>query len=525
MMEKELVNKIIEYLKEYPDNLSKVKYLASIGIGRVLKNYEILKYIKNDEKLAKILISKKVRGASGIFTVAVMTKPHKCPKEKPCSYCPGGVEYGTPQSYIGNEPALMRAIQNNFDPYKQVMHRLFQYVRMGHIPSKIQLIIMGGTFPATDLDYQEWFVTRCLEAMNDFPYSRPYRWKSLEYAQLRNEKSRVRCIGITIETRPDWAKERHVDRMIKLGTTLVEIGVQTIYDEILKKVNRGCYVKDTIEATRILRDSGLKVGYHIMPGLPGSDFDKDLECLKRIFQDEDFKPDYLKIYPTLVIEGTELYKEWLVGNYKALQTEEVIKLLIEAHKYFPKWVRVSRIQRDVPASLIIDGVKKSNLREEVERILKSQGMKCKCIRCREIGLAKIKGEEIVNLNPKINIEKYEAGKGIELFISLEDGDYLIGFLRLRFPSEFAHRKEVKNAGVIRELHIYGPQVPIGMKNEEAYQHKGYGSILLNKAEEITKNEFDLNKIIVLPGVGVRDYYRKRGYRKLPSSQYMIKYLA
>lgn len=524
MKEKELVNKIIEYLRENPDNLSKVKYLVSEGMGRVLKNYEILRYIENDEKLTKILISKRVRGASGIFTVAVMTKPQKCPKERPCSYCPGGVNYGTPQSYIGNEPALMRAIQNNFDPYKQVMHRLFQYIKMGHTPSKIQLIIMGGTFPAMDLDYQEWFVMRCLEAMNDFPYFKPYRWRSLEDAQVRNEKSRVRCIGITMETRPDWAKERHTDRMIKLGATLVEIGVQTLDDEILKRVNRGCYVKDVIEATRILRDSGLKVGYHIMPGLPGSTFEKDLECLKSIFQDENFKPDYLKIYPTLVIEGTELYRDWLTGKYKAMQTDEVIKLLLEAHKYFPKWVRVSRIQRDIPVSIIIDGVKRSNLREDVEKKLKSLGIRCNCIRCREVGLAKIRGEEIVNLNPKIYVEKYEANKGCEIFISLEDGYYLIGFLRLRIPSEFAHRKEVRNSGVIRELHIYGPQVPVGEKNEEAYQHKGYGSILLRKAEEITMNEFDLKRIVVLPGVGVRDYYRKRGYRKIPQSQYMIKHL-
>jgi elongator complex protein 3 len=524
-MTEEVIKELIEYLKIYND-INKVKYIFSQKIGRVLKNIEILKYLeKNEEELIKILRSKKVRGASGIFTVAVMTKPSKCPKEEPCSYCPGGINYGTPQSYIGKEPALMRAIQNNFDPYKQVMQRLFQYVNMGHTPSKIQLIIMGGTFPAMDLDYQEWFVTRCLEAMNDFPYSKPYRWTSLEEAQRKNEKSNIRCIGITMETRPDWAKEIHVDRMIRLGATLVEIGVQTLDDEILRKVKRGCTTKDTIEATRILRDSGLKVGYHMMPGLPGSNFDKDLEDLRRIFEDEDFKPDYLKIYPTLVVEGTELYKEWLEGKYKPMQTEDVINLLIKAHKYFPKWVRISRIQRDIPANIIVDGVKKSNLREEFEKRLKEMGLKCKCIRCREIGLLKIKEGEIPDINPSIKIEEYNASKGIEFFISVEDKDYLIGFLRLRIPSEYAHRKEVKNAGVIRELHIYGPQVPIGKKFDDAYQHRGYGTMLLKKAEDIVLNEFNLKNIVVLPGVGVRDYYRKRGYRKILNSPYMIKKLS
>ncbi|MCC6013367.1 MAG: tRNA uridine(34) 5-carboxymethylaminomethyl modification radical SAM/GNAT enzyme Elp3 [Candidatus Verstraetearchaeota archaeon] len=530
MIEENIIKEMIEYLKICSD-INKVKFMFSQKIGRVLKNYEILRYLKSigksEKELLEKLKSKKVRGASGIFTVAVMTKPSKCPKEEPCSYCPGGIKYGTPQSYIGKEPALMRAIQNNFDPYKQVMQRLLQYVNMGHTPSKIQLIIMGGTFPAMDLDYQEWFVTRCLEAMNDFPISKPYRWISLEEAQRRNEKSNVRCIGITMETRPDWAKEVHVDRMIRLGATLVEIGVQTLDDEILKRVKRGCTTKDVIEATRILRDSGLKVGYHMMPGLPGSNFDKDLEDLRRIFEDEDFKPDYLKIYPTLVIEGTELYKEWLEGKYKPMQTEDVINLLIKAHKYFPKWVRISRIQRDIPADIIVDGVKKSNLREEFERRLKEMGLKCKCIRCREIGLAKIRKEEIFDINPSIEVEEYNASKGVEFFISLEDKnkDYLIGFLRLRIPSEYAHRREVKNAGVIRELHVYGPQVPVGEKLEDAYQHKGYGTMLLNKAEEIVLNEFNLKKIVVLPGVGVRDYYRKRGYRKLPNSPYMMKKLS
>ncbi|MGC8937197.1 MAG: radical SAM protein, partial [Candidatus Methanomethylicaceae archaeon] len=272
--EERVARRIIEILmKSRPDrmDLTRIKHAVSAeeGLDRVLKNHEILKYLREDERktdIVALLVGKRVRSASGIYTVAVMTKPSRCPKERPCYYCPGGVDYGTPQSYFGREPALMRGIQSNFDPYKQVMYRLTQYSMIGHRPSKIQLIIMGGTFPATDLDYQEWFVTRCLEAMNDYPTSRPYRWSSLEEAQARNERSRVRCIGITMETRPDWAKEVQTDRMLRLGATLVDVGVQALDDRILRGVNRGCTVEDVKEATRILRDSGLKVGYHMMPG-------------------------------------------------------------------------------------------------------------------------------------------------------------------------------------------------------------------------------------------------------------------
>lgn len=492
-----------------------------------MKDHEVIKYLAEDEEyLAAFLRGKEVRSASGIYTIAVMTKPWRCPKEKPCLYCPGGIEEGTPQSYLGKEPALMRGVQTGFDPYMQVKYRLEQYKTIGHKPSKVQLIIMGGTFPATDLEYQEWFVTRCLEAMNDYPDYSPYRWVQLEDAQSRNGRSRVKCIGITMETRPDWAKVAQTDRMIRLGATLVEIGVQALDDAILSGVARGNAVRDVIEATRILRDSGLKVGYHMMPGLPGSNWERDLEDLRRIFEEGDFKPDYLKIYPTLVIEGTTLYDMWRRGEYRALTTEEATELLVEAHKYFPKWVRVARIQRDVPAYIIQDGVRNSNLREIVEGRLRNLGIKCRCIRCREVGLAKIRGDKVEDLKPEILRESYKAGGGTEEFISVEDRrkDLLVGFLRLRIPSEKAHRQEVKNSGVIRELHIYGQQTAVGESLPSGYQHRGWGSMLLQKAEELVEKEYGLRRIAVLPGAGVRAYYRQRGYRKVPSSPFMVKML-
>jgi elongator complex protein 3 len=512
------------------EEFSKLKFRASSeeGLKRVLKDHEIISYLHDDEScLIPILRSKEVRAASGIYTIAVMTKPWKCPKENPCLYCPGGVKDGTPQSYLGNEPALMRGIQTKFDPYIQVAYRLDQYKTIGHQPSKVQLIVMGGTFPATDLDYQEWFITRCLCAMNDYNGhlgAAPDRWMPLEETQERNASARVRCIGITMETRPDWARIPQTDRMIRLGATLVEVGVQSLDDRILEGVGRGHTVGDTVNATRTLRDSGLKVGFHMMPGLPGSNFNRDLDDLKAVFEDERFKPDYIKIYPTLVIEGTGLFELWKSGKYRGMPTEDAIELLTKAHGFFPKWVRVARIQRDTPAYMIADGVNRSNLRELVDERLRSLGIRCNCIRCREVGLAGIRHDNLKDLKPRVTREPYCAGGGMEEFLSVEDTEkgILIGFLRLRIPSETSHRREVRGAGVIRELHVYGRQLPVGDRLSEGFQHHGWGAKLLQRAEEVTSGDYGLSKIVVLPGVGVRDYYRGRGYHKVRGSMFMSK---
>lgn len=528
--EERAARRIIEQLKEREagkEMLARLKYKVckEEGLTKVLKDHEVARHLRGDEGwLREFLRGKRVRGASGIYTVAVMTKPLKCPKERPCLYCPGGVESGTPQSYLGKEPALMRGLQTGFDPYLQVKYRIDQYVAIGHTPSKIHLIIMGGTFPAADLEYQEWFMTRCFQALNDFPEVKGWRWQYLDRAMEENELARVRCTGITLETRPDWAGERQTDRMIRLGATLVEMGVQALDDRVLLLVNRGHTVEDVISATRTLRDSGLKVGYHMMPGLPGRCADDDLEDLARIFEDPDFRPDYLKIYPTLVIGGTGLFELWKDGKYRAMGIEEAAELIKRASEHFPEWVRVARIQRDVPAEIIVDGVKASNLRELVEERLSREGSRCRCIRCREIGLAEARGLKLPNPDPKIRSTAYEAGGGQEEFISVVDGksDLLIGFLRLRVPSERAHREEVKGAAIIRELHVYGKQIPVGKRDEGGFQHHGLGTELLKRAEEIASEKYDRKKIVVLPGAGVREYYRKRGYSKIRSSPFMAK---
>ncbi len=471
-------------------------------------------------------IRKLTRMLSGVTVVAVMTAPFPCPHGK-CAYCPGGPEFGTPQSYYGDEPALMRAMRNNFDPYEQVRDRLSQYLLLGHVPSKVDVIIMGGTFTAMPWSYKLWFVTSVFEAFNRFPEPKPKILPPLEEAHARNETAKIRVVGLTFETRPDWARERHADEMLYLGGTRVEVGVQSIYDDVLMKIERGHTVRDTIEATRILKDSGFKIVYHIMPGLPGSDLDRDLEMIKELFSNPDFMPDMLKIYPTLVIKGTKLYEWWRKGEYRALSEDEVIELISEMYRYIPKWVRIMRIQRDVPAQYIEAGPKKGNLREYVEHKALEKGIKVREIRYREVGRALYK-RGIAPKKVVITKEYYEASGGIEVFIAAEDpiNDILIGLLRLRIPSEKAHRPEVDaRTAIVRELHVYGPQVPVGHSDPLGWQHRGWGRRLLETAEEVARYEFSARKILVLSGVGVREYYRKLGYFRLSDSPYMTKFLA
>ncbi len=466
------------------------------------------------------------RVLSGVTVVAVMTAPYPCPHGK-CAYCPGGPEYGTPQSYYGDEPALMRALRVGYDPYEQVRVRLRQYEYLGYRPSKVDVIVMGGTFTALPEHYQEWFVTSLFEAFNRYPEDRPEKLPSLEEAQLRNETARIRVVGLTFETRPDHISEYVVNRLLYLGGTRVEIGVQSIYDDVLRIVERGHTVKETIKATQLLKDSGFKVVYHIMPGLPGSNFERDLEMVRELFENSDFRPDMLKIYPTLVVKGTKLYQWWVEGRYKALSDEEAVELISEMYRYIPKWVRIMRIQRDLPAQYIEAGPKKGNLRELVELRALSKGIKINEIRFREVGRSLLlKGKKLANVD--VLVTEYEASGGVEVFISAEDtqNDVLVGLLRLRIPSEKAFRPEIDSkTAIIRELHVYGPQLPVGEEPRDIdTQHLGVGAKLLKKAEEVAYSKYDKRKVLILSGIGVREYYRKLGYWREKNSPYMVKLL-
>jgi elongator complex protein 3 len=517
-MSEEAYREIIQILMQISDptkddvSLFKVKIAGKYDLGKVPSNSDLILCLQphEKEKLLPVLRRKSVRTISGVTIVAVMTKPWPCPQKNPCSYCPGGPPYGVPQSYTGHEPAAMRGLQSGFDPYEQVRNRIKQLKAIGHMVDKVELVIMGGTFPGMPLDYQEHFAKECLDAISG------QKTQSLEEAKRLAETSRTRNVGITVETRPDWAKEKHVDQMLTMGVNRVELGVQNVYDDIYELVERGHSVQDVVEATRILKDAGLKLVYHLMPGLPGSSFERDLEGFQRIFTDSRFKPDMIKIYPCLVLKGTKAYDWWRRGEYRPYTTEEAAQLILEIKKIIPSWIRIMRVQRDIPAYLIEAGVNRSNLRQMVLRRLEKEGVRCRCIRCREVGHRWLKDK--VKLDPNsidIRAVREEASEGDEVFISAEDpvNDVLVGYLRLRIPSDQGHRPEIlpKTTSIVRELRVCGPLVPVGRHLANAWQHKGYGSILLSEAERISLEDYDRRKIVVTSALGTKQYYKRFGY--------------
>jgi|TARA_Y100000310_G_C20652184_1_gene800054 elongator complex protein 3 len=567
-MEQDFFREVIELIKKKKPTkkqlaVEKTRLCRKFRLKKIPRDIDILLNadIKDIPKIRKFLLAKPTRTISGVAVCAIMTKPHNCPHGR-CSYCPGGVNsvFGTvPQSYTGKEPATRRAIRNNYDAYLQVMNRLEQYIAAAHVPDKLELIIMGGTFPSCSKAYQESFTKNSLQAMNDFSslfiskdnklnlikfkkffelpgdIANEKRTKrihkkllkiknkktSLESEQIKNEKSNIRCIGITIETKPDYGKLEQGNEMLRLGCTRVELGIQTVYDRVLEKINRGHLVKDSIESTRILKDLGFKINYQIMPGLPGVTKKQDLDALKTLFKDENFKPDMLKIYPCMVLEGTRLFQEYKKGKFKPLTTKQAANLIIKLKKFIPEYVRIMRVQRDIPTFMTEAGVDKTNLRQYVEKLCKEKGIKCRCIRCREAGI-NIMNNKTININNiQIKIIGYEASKGKEFFIAAEDkkNDILFGYCRLRFPSQFLRKEITKDSSLVRELHIYSLAVPIGKKSDESFQHRGIGKKLLKTAEEVSsKNRKD--KIVVISGIGARQYFAKLGYKK--QGPYMVK---
>lgn len=477
---------------------------------------DILRAVKGEplyETLREILRLKPVRTISGVAVVSVMTSPAPCPHGK-CVPCPGGVEFNTPQSYIGFEPAAQRGMQHGYDSFRQVTARLRELKEIGHDVDKVEIIVMGGTFPARDDGYKKRFILGIYSALNSFE-SEERHYSDLEEAKRDNERARSRCVGMTFETRPDYAREEHIVEMLRFGGTKVELGVQSVYDDVLERIQRGHSVQDVINATKRLRDSAFKVGYHIMPGLPGSDFKRDLKMFRILFENPDFRPDYLKIYPTLVVKGTRLYEMYESGEYTPYTTEEVVELIAKAKKYIPEYVRIQRIQRDIPVDKAI-GLDKGNIRQIVHERLKELGYSCRCIRCREAGhkLGNYREGDFEEV-----VREYEANDGREFFISFEDPsrEVLVGFIRLRFP-DTPFIPELDDTALIRELHVYGKAVGIGRKDESAFQHRGFGERLLSMAESIAKEKYD--RIAVISGVGVRDYYRRHGYTR--EFEYMVR---
>ncbi|MCK4634898.1 MAG: tRNA uridine(34) 5-carboxymethylaminomethyl modification radical SAM/GNAT enzyme Elp3 [Candidatus Aenigmarchaeota archaeon] len=506
MSKEKVAKEVLRRIKE--DNISKeeiqklkTKLASKYGI-EIPGNEFILSKAEDRKSVLKKLQRKPSRTLSGVSIVAVMTSPQECPHGT-CVYCPKNPD--VPQSYADNEPAVMRGLRLNFDPYKQTQTRLRQLEIIGHPTDKVELIIMGGTFTGRDVPYQENFVKRCFDAMNG------KESKTLEEAKTKNEKAKHRCVGLTIETRPDYMKMGDINRILDYGATRVELGVQNPDDMIYREMKRGHYVRDVVESTRLLKDSGFKVCYHLMPNLPGSDLEKDLKMFRVIFDNPDYRPDMLKIYPTLVLKNSELEKLWRKGEYEPYSDKELIDLLCRIKKELPPYVRIMRLQRDVPVQEIVAGCKNSNLRQIVQEEMKKRKWECNCIRCREAGHKKSAGDfEFRKL-------EYEASCGREFFLSYEN-DALAGILRLRFPFK-PFRPELKNSAIVRELHVYGAEAPLGEKGK--VQHKGYGGKLLKKAEKLSRS-MGMKKIAVISGVGVREYYRKKGY--ILEGTYMCKKL-
>jgi elongator complex protein 3 len=441
-----------------------------------------------------------------------MTLPQGCPGK--CIYCPTYV--ATPQSYTPESPAVLRAKSCDYDATKQVELRLHVLSEMGHPTDKVEMIVMGGTFLSYPVEYQNRFIKGCYDALNGTISG------NLKEAQKLNESARHRCVGLCIETRPDWCREEDISRMIEFGATRVELGVQTLDDKIYETVRRGHRVEDVIRATRMLKEAGLKVHYHWMPGLPGSTPEHDLELSRVMFEHEDYKPDGLKLYPTMVVEGTVLYEWYRAGTYQPYEKEVMINLLADIKALVPKYVRISRVLRDIPAKYIVAGLKDS-LREPLKSVMEQKGISCRCIRCREYGHKVQMGLPVAE--PVLDRMDYEASGGHEIFLSFEDKFMtLFGLLRLRIQKKPSSGPGfAADAALVRELHVYGPEVMLGNKDIEAVQHKGLGKSLLAEAERIALCEFGIKRMAILSGVGAREYYRTEGYKL--EDGYMVKELS
>jgi elongator complex protein 3 len=519
-----IVNSILSGKIGTRTELERAKRLAAsrYGLSNFLSSSQIYLALPEGERKnwSELVRVHPRRSASGIVIVTVFTAPASCPHGT-CVYCPGGPSMGTPQSYVPDGPSMRGARAVNFDPYRQAQKMLRKYLDRGHEASKVELMVEGGTFLALPREYQEWFIKGAFDGLNCS--SGPS--ESLENAQRTNESAHYRSVGLTIETKPDWCRPEHVDMLLSYGVTKVEIGVQCLRDEVLRRSNRGHTVQDTLDAFRTARDAGLKVTAHMMPGLPGSNPDEDLEDLLQLFDDDALRPDMMKLYPTAVVRGTALEKMCESGIYKPYDLETVVSLIAEMKRHVPPWHRIMRIQREIPEDDIAAGSKVGNLRELVLARVKQNGHSCGCIRCREVAMDSplpSDGDQLV-----VRSQDYDASGGTEVFTTYEyeRSGKIAGFIRTRAVSDGAHRHEMRDASrcIVRELKVYGRVVGVGTRNERAFQHKGLGRSLLEHAEEDARSRFDARSLLVMSAVGTRNYYRKFGYERL--GPYMAKPLA
>ncbi|NXK79409.1 ELP3 protein, partial [Amazona guildingii] len=526
----DIIKQLIEAHEQGNDvnlNKLKTKTAAKYGLSAQPRLVDIIAAVPPQYRKALVpkLKAKPIRTASGIAVVAVMCKPHRCPHinftGNICVYCPGGpdsdFEYST-QSYTGYEPTSMRAIRARYDPYLQTRHRVEQLKQLGHSVDKVEFIVMGGTFMALPEDYRDYFIRNLHDALSG------HTSNNVAEAVRYSERSLTKCIGITIETRPDYCLKRHLSDMLSYGCTRLEIGVQSVYEDVARDTNRGHTVKAVCESFHLAKDAGFKVVAHMMPDLPNMGLERDMDQFVEFFENPAFRPDGMKLYPTLVIRGTGLYELWKTGRYKSYPPSTLVDLVARILALVPPWTRVYRVQRDIPMPLVSSGVEHGNLRELALARMKDLGTQCRDVRTREVGIQEIH-HKVRPYQIELVRRDYVANGGWETFLSYEDPeqDILVGLLRLRKCSEESFRPELKGGvSIVRELHVYGSVVPVSSRDPSKFQHQGFGMLLMEEAERIAKEEHGSWKIAVISGVGTRNYYRKIGYEL--EGPYMVKKL-
>ncbi|MDP2625168.1 MAG: tRNA uridine(34) 5-carboxymethylaminomethyl modification radical SAM/GNAT enzyme Elp3 [Candidatus Peregrinibacteria bacterium] len=483
---------------------------------QVIKTYRALTEsgkLKEVPEFLKIFRKRKIRSLAGVSVLTVLTKPFYCPGK--CVFCP--TEQGMPKSYLSNEPGAMRAVLADFDPKKQITTRIKSLTNQGHPTDKTEVIVLGGTFSAYPHAYQTSFVRQLYNALNGT------KFRSLEKAQKFNETAKHRAIALSLETRPDHVTKDELKRFRKLGCTKIQIGIQSLSDEVLQINKRGETVKQGREAIKLIRDAGYKFSIHMMPNLPGSNPTIDYEMMKQVFEDPAYKPDFLKLYPCIVVPFSELEHWWRRGEYEAYDDETLTNLIVRIKKIVPEYLRIDRLIRDIPGDSIIAGSLITNLRQLIQQKRDNDGTwECRCIRCREIRGRTVNPADIIYKE-----QTFDASDGKEFFLTFEDQkqDKLLSLLRLRFHSYLYSGKrhfisELNDAAIIREVHTYGFQVEIGRKHNNSPQHLGLGRKLIEKAEAITRNA-GIKKLAVIASIGTREYYRKWGYKL--EGTYMVKH--
>ncbi|CAL8311933.1 unnamed protein product [Lota lota] len=524
----DVIKQLVEAHEEGRDiNLNKVKTKTSAkyGLSSQPRLVDIIAAVPQHYRRALVpkLKAKPVRTASGIAVVAVMCKPHRCPHisftGNICVYCPGGpdsdFEYST-QSYTGYEPTSMRAIRARYDPFLQTRHRVEQLKQLGHSVDKVEFIVMGGTFMALAEEYRDYFIRSLHDALSG------HTSNNVAEAVRYSERSSTKCVGITIETRPDYCLKRHLSDMLAYGCTRLEVGVQSVYEDVARDTNRGHTVRAVCESFHQAKDAGFKVVSHMMPDLPNVGMERDVEQFIEFFENPAFRPDGLKLYPTLVIRGTGLYELWKTGRYKSYSPSALVDLVARILALVPPWTRVYRVQRDIPMPLVSSGVEHGNLRELALQRMQDMGTECRDVRTREVGIQEIH-HKVRPYQVELVRRDYVANSGWETFLSYEDPeqDILIGLLRLRRCSDQSFRPELKGGvSIVRELHVYGSVVPVSSRDPSKFQHQGFGMMLMEEAERIASEEHGSCKLAVISGVGTRNYYRKLGYEL--EGPYMVK---